>query len=896
MDRKILFALALFLILPSVMAISSSITLEIVETNDVKEIVATSVFDDDSSIGFVDIFVTSPIGAGRGRGARASRSAVGVSRTTFTNVSEGQTLNVSFTSSDTVAYNYNDVDGSVFGLGVNILIQGNSPGGCTNPDGCPPIFIPQVITNFTLTPRLVPGNSAYFIDAIADVNLSHPITSIILGYGLNSSVLSQSAIMSFDGTNYTATLGPFDQKLFISAEAVAVDAFNDTYTSRDSMWFEIFLPPDESCSIGQVVSTAASVENFSNDFVSLAELTGVSFLEISMNSSGNLTATNVIDDDLSIERTDIFYQIGNTVTQTTFFGVTQGQSLGNIPSNADFSWFNYFDFDGTVSNFSTLNQFTEEGGDPCPNGCPPNQPDYFGGIDFISALAENQRSFELKVIVDRGSETPDDITLYYRLDGGIQRVLPLTDNGTAYEGILGNFDGELTITGYVEANGPDGTKSGWFIRRWYALILEGEVECLEICGDGLDNDGDGKVDEDCVLLAELFFINKNVPTYSLSNHPIEVDVTIKNSGVVNATGFFVDFALNGIVLGTQSVASLNQGESEKVSFSIPYREEYEGENLARITIDPTNEVVELIETNNVYEQTIIVGPNFFDVILNYNGTHFPADYRQIKVRDAEERNVFNATVTIEPPQGPKIVLETDTQGIVEFQLPASGTFDISISKEEFIPFLGKFAISPIVLNGLQQFIPIGNTQSFTVENEAKRKLEDGVLAVQFPSGTTAEFDLSEISLISFSAVQQGNYGLRIIRNDLVIFESDFLATGVIESLLIGPGSLLDILFGSIVRSPVLFLFLILLAAAAAYFAYNKSPMFFRKGAKGTTEKKVEHFIRLGIAFVYFVLPFQFDRFFDFNAALIWVFLEVIALVIYEYYIKQLKRRKAIRVK
>ncbi|MCH7902677.1 hypothetical protein IIC68_02905, partial [archaeon] len=805
MDRKILFALALFLILPSVMAESSSITLEIVVTDGTPEVVATNVFDDDSSIGFVDVFVTS---------------SAGVSRTTFTNVSEGQTLNLSFNESDALAYNFNDVDGSIFGLGVNIIIQG-VPQGCTQEDGCPPVFVREVLNSFALTPRIASGNSAYYIDAVLDVNLSHPIDSIIMEYGLNSFAFDQSTEMTFDGTNYAATLGPFDQKLGVLARAIALDSFGDTYIIRDSMWFELFIPPEESCSIAQVASTAPPVENFSNEEASFASLTGLSVLEISIGGSGNLTATKVIDNDASIERADIFYQTGTNVTQTTFFGVTQGQSLGNIPASADFSWYNYFDSDGSVSIVSTLNQFLEEGGDPCPTGCPGGQPDYFSSLDIIATLADNQRSFELKAVLEKGSDTPDSIVFNYTLDNGSQRVLDLTDQGTTYEGVLGNFDGEFILRGFFVATGADGTQNMWIVRRWYALILEGEVECQELCGDGIDNNGDGKVDENCVLLPELFFLSKDVPVFSLSNQPIEVDVTVKNSGVVNANGFFVEFALNGIVLGTQSVASLNQNEFQKVSFSIPYKDEYEGENLARITIDPTNEVVELIETNNVYEQTIIIGPNFFDVTLNHNETYFPADYRQIRVRDAEERNVLNATVTIEPSQGPEIVLETDAQGIVEFQLPVSGTYAISITKEDFIPFQGKFSISSIVLAGLQQAIPTGNTQSFTVENEEKRKLEDGVLEVQFPLGATSKFDLSEIPLISFSVAQQGKYGLRIIRNDLVIFESDFLATGVIESLLIGPGSLLDILFGPIVRSPVLFLFLIILAAAAAYFAYNK---------------------------------------------------------------------------
>ena len=300
MDRKILFAMALFLILPSVMS-AATITLELVEINNTDEIVATSVFDNDGSIGFVDLFVSSQSG---------------VTRKTFINVTEGQILNLNFNPNDTVAYNYNDVDGTIFGLGVNLLIQGTSIGSCNQPNGCPPDFTPEVLKSLKLTPRLAPGNSAYFVDAVADVNLSHTINSIVMDYGLNSSVLSQSIIMTFDGTQYVGTLGPFDQKLRVEAQAIAVDGFNIKYSARDLMWFELFLPPDESCSIGQVVTTQAPVENFESDSVSLAELTGTSYLEISISSSGKLTATTVIDDDSSIEEVDIFFQTVSIIVQT----------------------------------------------------------------------------------------------------------------------------------------------------------------------------------------------------------------------------------------------------------------------------------------------------------------------------------------------------------------------------------------------------------------------------------------------------------------------------------------------------------------------------------------------------------------------------------------------------
>ena len=66
--------------------------------------------------------------------------------------------------------------------------------------------------------------------------------------------------------------------------------------------------------------------------------------------------------------------------------------------------------------------------------------------------------------------------------------------------------------------------------------------------------------------------------------------------------------------------------------------------------------------------------------------------------------------------------------------------------------------------------------------------------------------------------------------------------------------------------------------------------------RGRHKKKIEQAIRIGVAIVYFVLPFQFDRLFGFNAALMAIFLEIIIFIVYEYYLNKIKKtRKAIKV-
>ncbi|MFH1391511.1 MAG: CARDB domain-containing protein, partial [Candidatus Diapherotrites archaeon] len=668
------------------------------------------------------------------------------------------------------------------------------------------------------------------------------------------------------------------------------------YLQKD---FELFLPESNTCTIGEVITVAPYVENTEldlSDSASFANLSGFSFLSVAIDDAGSLEAITVVDDDDSIERVDIFYQIGGDITQITYNLVTEGQSLGSIPTNADFSWFNYYDYAGGLSNISVLNQFVEPNQEPPPAPDPPN---YIGAAVLTGTVSADGRSYEITInvpLIEDGDES-DGATLFFKIDNGEERTLVLTKGTDSYTGSLGVFDNEVIVTGAVRVDGSAGTQWKGLITSWYNLVISGQLECVELCNDGVDNDNDGLIDEDCVLLPELFFFKKNVPYYALSNQPIVADVTIKNSGLSNSAGFSVGFYLNDELISTQPVSSLGRDVSEKVSFEIPYKTSYEGENEAKVVIDPDNEISEMIESNNIYIQEIIIGPNFFDIELNANESHFPGDTRQVLVRDAYERIVDAADLEIVSPNGQIITLKSDSDGHAEFVLLASGSYDIKVTKEKFVPFEGKFAIAKIVVTGLKDILPVGDSQELIVENSVQRKLTDGTLEVSLPEGTTLSYDLSTTPIIIFEAAQQGKYALRVIRNELVIYESDFLATGVIESILFGQGSLLDLLFGPIIRTPVLFLLMIILASLSAYFAYSKAPMFFRRGAKGTTEKKIEQAMRFGIAFAYFLLPFQFDRMFGFNAGLMIIFLEVVVLLIYEYYLKQIKgRRKAISVK
>ena len=857
----VLFSCAAFAAQPS------SISMEVANS----ELIVSSVVDDDASIEKVDVFTVN--------------SGV-ADRYSFLGVLQGQTLAVPFTESTTISFNFTDTDGAQTGLGTFIVVQQGNP---LEPpaDSNSVNQVPNVIESISLEPRLAQGNGAYYIDAIVSVNPDYPLASAALYYGLNSATLSQSKQLFFNGSEYVGSFGPFTQKIEFNAKAVATAASGETFEAASQKFFQLLLPSVDVCSEFQNFSSAPQTSAENETVASFATLSGFSVLKISKAQDGKLAASYVYDDDDSIERADIFFQKGGSVTQYTYTTVSEGDSIGSIPLDTDYSWFNFFDFDGSVSNVSALNQFGAAG-----EGA--TTPDYISGISLAAELSASETTFALSASASAGSDVPDSVEIHFTLDDGAERIQPLNDTNSGFTAFLGSFDGEFTVSGFVEATGPEGIQRIYFSPYWFALIPEEELQCVELCGDKIDNNFDGRVDEGCVELPELFFLNKNLPYYSLTGKPIKGDLTVKNSGVVSSPGFEVHLSIDGTIVSTQVVSGLAENTSATVAFEIPFQQDYVGVHELRALIDPSNKVPELEESNNEYAQKISIGDNYFDLQLNYNETFFPGDFRQFRVQDAFGKTIEGAEIEISTPDAKTLALRTDARGIAEFQLPKAGVYSVTVSKPGFIPFEGSFAIVPLIFTGLTDIVVPGTTQKFFVENQQNRKVESGTVELSLPNGETQRFDLASAPEIEFQASIEGKYALRVVRNNLNVLERQFVVGTPLEFSLFGV-DLAELLFGSIVREPLLILFLIIVSALSAAFAYFRVIIFFPKGVKTSRQRQVENAVRIGLSLLYFLVPMAASKFYGFNPALLVVFLEKMVILLGDYYLKRFHGGKAIKV-
>ena len=421
--------------------------------------------------------------------------------------------------------------------------------------------------------------------------------------------------------------------------------------------------------------------------------------------------------------------------------------------------------------------------------------------------------------------------------------------------------------------------------------------CIEICGNKVDDDKDGVIDEECVMLPDLMFTGtEDIPHFVVIGNPIEIPFTIKNAGIADTEEFDVALVVNNEVIDTLHAEAMHVDEYRELEFTVDDSNKFAGTNKVKLVLDYANAIPELNELNNEFAKDISVGYNGLIVILNNNKTNTLADEREMKVIDRFGDVIGGVKVTITYPSGEEIERTSVSDGIVGLQLTESGNYLVSAEKAGYTSFSGAFNIRAIKVSGIGDVLNVGETIEFTVETEDKRPVPDAKIEVEYPTGEKSEITLNELGLGQIRPTIAGGHKIIVTRNGIKVFESGFIATGLVESLFIGTGSVGELLFGSIIRNPLLFMLLLIICLIAAAFAYNRSKLLFVQKAKSTREKQMEIAARIGIAVLFFILPFQINKFFGLQASIASVIIEIVSVLIADYYAKQARRKKAIRVK
>ncbi|MBI2597925.1 MAG: hypothetical protein HYW50_01885, partial [Candidatus Diapherotrites archaeon] len=397
-------------------------------------------------------------------------------------------------------------------------------------------------------------------------------------------------------------------------------------------------------------------------------------------------------------------------------------------------------------------------------------------------------------------------------------------------------------------------------------------------------------------LPDLMFVGESsIPGFVTVGEQMQVNATVKNAGVSNTTAFQIGFYINDNLIDFVPVEGMQAGEEKQINFSLEDTASFLGLNMAKILIDSTNSIPELDEANNVIEKGVGIGFNSFNVILNYNNTELLGDAREYRVIKREGgKPEPNVLTVITFPDGRKQELSTNESGINNFQLTQSGLYLLFASKDKFDAFEGSFVIPKITLLNLAQSYNVGDTVLFIVQTEEGKKIKDAIVQIKDSANRITELRTDLDGKVEFRPIVGGPHGLTISRNGVPIMVTGFLSIGAIESVF-GGGGIEQILFGSTIKNPPQFIFLLLLTFGAAFIAFSRSKLLFKAGPKSTREEQLENVARLLIAVAFFLVPFQAANFLGYNVGIAIVIIEALAAFMYENYRKGKKKRPPIKV-
>ena len=894
------------------------------------KIVVNDVFDNDDSIEVVDVFV---------------RTGNSITQHTFNDVAGGAELDAAFVPSSTVYYNFMDSDGTIVNVGYLRYLQSPMPPAPPDND----IANTWIVESYEMTPRKAQDNRNYYIDFVFDLNKQISVTKADLTWGLGESqvALNKTTPAVFDATanKWKVTIGPFVGKitlrsnlrvvmpnsklayfymgyvgyqLLVSDESacnaqtnvVVSTAGSDALRQENALYFSPAEPESSGVMDAGIASGAQVVDEGivpGNDFAEQSGIgtayfqartfTGFSYLKI-VDDNGVIVASGVFDNDDSIGRADVFVVDGTNATQYTFTNLTEGMELNvEVPSGAT-AYYNYTDTDGSVSNVSVNNIIGDGSLLPPPPEKPPSRVDSFS-VSAVPNDGYTSYALEFTVKTNDIDYKINKVYAEYREVGtNIWTRIVLQKNGAEWTGTSAAFDDERFMN--VRVRAFDETLGAGLVAkypRWFDIVPPSQVLCIEICGNKTDDDNDKLIDEGCVLLPDLVFTStENIPHFVIIGNQIKVPFTIKNAGVSDSDGFEVALLMNDEVVETISSPPLKADESAELEFAIDDSSQFAGANLLAISLDYGNVVPEINELNNSFTKDIGVGYNGLILILNSNQANLLGDTREIKAIDRFGFPVAGVKVSVALPSGNVVDALSGSNGVAGFTLSEPGNYLVNAEKSEYTPYSGSFEVAPIVISGIGSVVNVGQTIDFNVQTSTGQPVTDAKIEFEYPTGERTGVSLNNLGQGQIRPTIAGGHKIIVSRNGIKIYESGFVVAGIVESFFVGGSSPVELLFGSIVRSPIPFLLLLIASFMAAALAYTRSRLLFRAGAKSTREKQTETAIRIGVGVLFFILPFQVERLFGLQAGVAAIIVEIVVVLVFYYYAKNLRKRKAIEIR
>ena len=197
-------------------------------------------------------------------------------------------------------------------------------------------------------------------------------------------------------------------------------------------------------------------------------------LTLSLNGNNDIYASNVYDDDGSIQFVDVFIT-DVEVTQYSFEAVSQGLILvESVPLGSEMS-FSYSDSDGSMACIGIFGNIKEKGDRV-------SKPTLLYGAEFTPRLAEDNLSIYLDLAVDVNADHDfETVNLEYGYASGSYALSQaLYQDGAQYKTTIGPFDKKVSIYSKVFGSGGGFDQTLYLKEHHFEVVTTDEDVCAEV--------------------------------------------------------------------------------------------------------------------------------------------------------------------------------------------------------------------------------------------------------------------------------------------------------------------------------------------------------------------------------------------------------------------------------